>query len=355
MTVYLCNYLLTVMEGSFLLVPGKGEKMRKAFFCTLASVQLIFLEGLRHVSIGSDTLQYYNHYYVEALSVKITDIGAYFFRYVTGQDKYGPGFLLMEILLQYITHNYQVYLFLFAALCTVPLAVWIYRNSSDPLLSFLLWFGLYYTTFGISAQRQAVAALIVWVGGYGFLKKRKWIPFLAVCIVGAMFHECALFYVVSVFLELLPVTSLSFVAAACFFAMIMICRETIYAVLVPLVGYGDFSVFQSSGALHFTILYLLLFALVAWRYRSILKSRPEARFWINAFLFGMMLLPAVWVNSSAKRVSDFFSIYMIFLIPEVLCSFQFRERMVVRVGMIFVLGILIFLNQWEYLFFWQEI
>ena len=58
MSVYLANIGLLFIWAFFLLKIKPSEKKRIAF-CAIACTQWVLISGLRHWSIGADTLTYY--------------------------------------------------------------------------------------------------------------------------------------------------------------------------------------------------------------------------------------------------------------------------------------------------------
>lgn len=106
---YLINLLLLVMWG-FTILGNKQLKDPKKVFVIIASLQWILLSGLRHLSIGADTLTYKDSFY----SISNQSWAVIFENFknliIFGQEGKEPGYTLFVKLIQLFTLNYQFYL-----------------------------------------------------------------------------------------------------------------------------------------------------------------------------------------------------------------------------------------------------
>lgn len=59
--------------------------------------------------------------------------------YIGGADIKDPGYAAVVKAFQTFSTNYQAYLVFIALLFMIPMAIWIYRNSSMPCLSFIIF------------------------------------------------------------------------------------------------------------------------------------------------------------------------------------------------------------------------
>ncbi|MDD5457680.1 MAG: EpsG family protein, partial [Candidatus Margulisbacteria bacterium] len=193
MTIYLINIFLIMLSGALFLY-GVPERRNKKLFCILASSQWVLLSGLRHISIGPDTYSYKIHSFDVRMYQTWKELWRNFidvlFRGAVGND---PGYYLFEKFVQIFTTNYQVYLIIIALIFTVPLGIWIYRNSSEPVISFLIYSTVFYS-ITLTAIRQTIATTLVVFLGYEFIKKRRFLPFLLLTLITFTIHKSSIFF-----------------------------------------------------------------------------------------------------------------------------------------------------------------
>ena len=68
---------------------------------------------------------------------------------------------------------------------------------------------------------------------------------------------------------------------------------------------------------------------------------------------GTLFLPAVFVNPALMRVVQYFTLYIMLMIPEIVCSIEKKYRSMAYTAMTLVLLIASNLFNSSYQFFWQ--
>ena len=119
-----------------------SQKKRKTI-CTVETIVLSLLSGLRHISIGPDT----ENYFWMFKKVQNQSWATLFRNFKLGYfgDIYvlrDPGYPIFEKLVQVFTDEYQWLLGVIAILFFVALGMFVYRFSSDPFVSYILFFNL---------------------------------------------------------------------------------------------------------------------------------------------------------------------------------------------------------------------
>ena len=181
MSIFIINIVLIICEGLWLLYQVPSQKNKKKF-CYLASVQWILISGLRHISVGADTEQYYINF--ERIKTYSWDYVLDFTRtqLIMDSDAKAPGYTFLVKIFQVFFSDYQVFL-VFVAIVFFGFMGWsVYRNSRNPAVSFILFSCLFYSFFAITGIRQTLATAIVVFWGIEFIKKRKLIPFI-ICVL----------------------------------------------------------------------------------------------------------------------------------------------------------------------------
>lgn len=119
--------------------------------------------------------------------------------YIGGADIKDPGYAAVVKAFQTFSTNYQAYLVFIALLFMIPMAIWIYRNSSMPCLSFIIFSTLFYSFYAVTGIRQTIATSLVVFIGYEFIKKKKPIPFLLLMFIAFFIHKSCICFLPFVF------------------------------------------------------------------------------------------------------------------------------------------------------------
>ena len=353
MTFYLINIFLLILLGIFFLL-GKPSEQSKKVFCIIASLQWILLSGLRHISVGTDNYSYKLSFETTAnnswtkLGYNFIDVMFY------GADGKDPGYSLFEKTVQIFTTDYQIYLVMIAAVFTIPLGTWIYKNSSEPFISFLIYSCLFYSFFAITGHRQTIATALAILIGYKFIKDRHFWPFLILVLLAMTIHKSAIVFLPFYFIANKKITRKYIVIISGIILISFIFRNKIMVLLGTLMGYENYiEQYEGAGAWTFTMLLLLMTIVVIWKHKIMLSNNLQVTHYINALFLASVFLPLTFVDPSAMRVVQYYSIFIILLVPEIIKAFNKRERTIVYyVGTTLLISFFA-KNNPQYLFFWQ--
>ena len=352
MIVYIINIAFLILTAAILLT-NDGIKSKKKIFIIIASIQWIILSGFRHVSVGADTRQYGYLYEQAEYQEWIELLKNFFSLKLLNSEELDYGYYLFQKTIHLANINYQSYLIIIAIMFTVPLGIWIYKNSSGVLISYLIYSTLFFSFFAITGLRQTLATAVAVLIGYEFVKKRNFPLFLITILVAFTIHKSALLFIIFYFVANKKITKK-------YVSIILICvpllfyfKENVSAFFKYIGGYEDYGIYEGAGTNTFTSMMLLIMIVALWRKRKILENNKNAIHFYNALFISLLFLPLTYVNPSAMRVVQYFSIFIILLIPEIVKSFGVKERTLITYTSISVLLILFIRTNHSYLFFWQ--
>lgn len=351
MLIYFLNYIILILMGIILL--KRGDKRRKLAFCSIAVLQWIFLSGLRHISIGADTWQYYNGHFAKNLNKSWAECLNSLILWLHGGDAEEPAFMFLQKLFQLFSKNYQSFLVFVAILFMIPLGIWIYKHSPRPLISFAIYFCLFSSFFSITGISQTLATSLAVFGGYKYISDRKLLNFLAITIVAVFMHKSAFCILLLYFIGTIELNHFYMLCIWVIFAVEMILKDIVMYYVANISGYTLFASATEGAPYNFSVVYSIVAFACMWRYPELKKQGKECKIWTNAIMIGLLILPLVFVNATAMRAVQYFSIYLILNIPALLDTFERRESYLVEAFAMLCLGILFFHNKPQYLFFWQ--
>lgn len=363
MIVNLLVILITLITGSFYLnkngINPNSPLIRKRFI-TFISLILILQSGLRNVAVGADTFSYYLSYE----STKMMSWKEVFFRvqdYFLLDEGKDPGFTVFEKIAQLVIKDYQLFLVLIALIFFSALGSFLYKNTtrlSDAVFAFVLYSVLFYAFFSITGHRQTVATAAT-LYGFEFIKQRRLLPLIVLLLLASTIHKSVLVFLPFYFIYKLNSVRLYYSLLLFSFPILFINRIAISDIFKIIGGYSDYGVNQEAGTLVFTVMILFIAFITLLRYNTVVRNNPISKTYYLAFAVGLFFVPLTWVNPSAMRVVQYFSIFMLVLIPEVINSFQLfslkTKRLVYSLAIISLLVLYIQSSySIEYKFFWQE-
>ena len=353
MTVYLCNIFFLLIWGFFLLYINPTENKRK-WFCAIAALQWILISGLRAETVGADTVNYARHFYAMRnvrLESQLQLCWDYLFHGAEADD---PGYYLLIKLFQYVCDDYRAFLFLIAAIFMISMAVWIYRNSAMPCLSFIIYSILFYSFFSITGYRQTIAtALIVFVG-YKYVKERKLRMFLAIAFIAFMIHKSSVVFIPYYFIANFAITPLYMSGVAVVIAAVVVLGARFYAPIAQALGFGGGMLENTIGGTGTFVSLMLTVCIVAYAlYPMIRKHRPDTQFLYNLLFLTTMTTMLVIQQQSFMRVQQYFSLVIMLIIPEFVLCIKKESRPYAYATGVGVMLVFFVNTTPSYQFFWQ--
>ncbi|MGN0538236.1 MAG: EpsG family protein [Candidatus Fimenecus sp.] len=350
MNIYVLNILLTFLWAFVFLGLVKSDNGKKAF-CALTGVQWILISGLRGMSVSSDMLSYKTRF-ENTMNTPWNNLFDNFYLVYVDEEGKDPGYAVFEKFIQLFTKDYHAFLFIVAVLFFTGFAVWVYKNSTNPLLSMLIFDSFLWSFFALTGTRQTLATLlVVFIGGY-YIKERKFWPFLLVSLIAFTVHKSAICFFPFYFISQINITKKYLAGVLCSLPILFVFRNQCFMILGSLVGY-EYSEFENSGAYSFTFMYIAVLLVSIILLNRIKINCPDYKMYYNALFMGAVLLPLVFVNPAAMRTVQYYSLYLILFIPHIIPCFERRLRVPLETAMIVLLLMMTNLYSRSYEFFWQ--
>ncbi len=327
---------------------------RKKWYCILSGVLWILISGLRGLSVGADTFAYY-YSYLKVENMSFSELFQNVFaKIVSNTSNKDPGYDFFVKLTQIVSEDYQVFLMIVALIFMIPFIIWVWSESKNPLISFVLYSSLFYAFFAITGIRQTISTALVVLVGDRLIKKRKLISFLIVAFVAALIHMSSLVFVPFYFLSRFKIRQKTVIMAGVACATSFVFKNQLKSIFISISGYEDYSAtYTGAGTSTFTILLLMLFILSIFAYRRDEYIEENQRFYIALYL-AMFFVPLTWLNPSAMRIVQYFSIYLVLLIPEMIeAVFSEQNKTIVTGVVVCLLVVFLFKSNPTYVFYWQ--
>src|SRR5699024_1093474 len=134
MTVYILN-ILSIFVWSGILALTKTKK-RELILILILSIQLILLSTFRSNTVGSDTINYINRFFI----ISATDWK--YISYLRDIVDFEYGFIIFNKIIGTLSSNRTVFLGINSAIIVLSIADYIYKKSPNIFFSFLIFIGL---------------------------------------------------------------------------------------------------------------------------------------------------------------------------------------------------------------------
>ena len=192
MVIYYILFFSIVVLGIGLKDTSIGFRLihhrRITLFPIMVFILISLVEGLRSDVIGPDTWAY-KDYFVNFFSHG-WDFGVY-----SVTDELEIGFKVLNLIVADFTTEPQVLIFVISVLIVGALVSFLWKTSSDFLISILLFFGLnHFNTSMISLRQYLAMGIVLWA--YPLLKDKKYKSALSCMILGILFHQSAILFCV---------------------------------------------------------------------------------------------------------------------------------------------------------------
>lgn len=349
--MYLVNIALILFWN---ITISKNVKHRKRNLCILYCLQWVLLSGLRAYTVGADTFSYKINHFDVTYFTSWENIFREFSEYIHGFEGIkDPGYQIFEKICQlFIGDNYTMFLLIISCIFTIPMTVWIYRYSDNVCLSFIIYSTLFYSFFAITGHRQTIATALVVFVGYECMKKNKIITLLLVHLIAFFIHKSSICFLLLYFARYIKINKLYWVLSSVGIVLSFVFRRQFMVFLGSLLGYEGYANWdEASGAYTFMAFLTIIYVATVILYKN-LPQKIDTDYAVVALTFAMVFVSFTFVNPAAMRVVQYFSVFVMILIPRFLQLFEARSRFlaVCACYAILILSIIIKMPQYAFVF-----
>lgn len=323
-------------------------------YVLFAGYLLFLISALRSIQFGPDVIGYVNKY-EELSNANLKDL----FMDVVNNEGKDPLFYFISKLINMLGASPQIWLAIIAFIFCSAIVLLIYKYSDEPYMSIVMIISLGYLSFSFTGLRQAVAMAIILLS-YKFLVERRIVYFTLFVFVASLFHLSAIFFLLAYLVKgfktswkQLTIIGISILMASFFKTPILKMVEILSLSDDRYLSYlDDPSTLNSTGFLIQLSIYIYCLF-----YKNNLTIKSEK----NTLLYNLLFLGLVFqafslVIAESFRISMYFSIFSIILIPKVINAEPnkwLRTLIYILIWSMLVGYLLISTNLQNFTFFWQ--
>lgn len=317
--------VVALLLGFYYMGQKKQDKARKNYII-IVMLLLILESGLRAISVGPDTENYYNAFeYSKYFSWNnVLDN--------TMEDR-DPGFGFIMKLCHLISDDFNVFLTIAALWFFIPLGIILYRYSSH-ILQLMFAFTLYLALFHIialSGVRQQIAM------GFSFLAlllydKKRYIYGSLLLLLGSTIHiSLLLFSAVPIIYYFVNSKYYKTIHLATIISIpiVFVSAKLLVVYMVGFLNDDYYMVYaekDESGAVVYIVLMELLsiFCYFAIKKDFVLKNETIAYLYVTLPLL-TFFVPLITLDGTLIRVGQYFTMYMMLLFPYAVDMFAGKK------------------------------
>ena len=311
---------------------------------TVLCLFAIFQAGLRDMNnlpVENDTPNYYESY----IRISQTPWSEIFNTFDIYNDDYGErdrGFPVFVKLTQTVYNDFTFFMFLVAIIFIIPLGSLVEKYVKSYLgiiLSFATYFALY-SIIPNSFMRQATV-LGIYMFSLRYILERNWKKYFGIMLLAFTVHSSSLIalplYFVPVIKNLKKWLLIALVISPVllYLSDILVTRimsGTVYAVFLSADNYGVTSVIMLVEFV--SVLALLLFDKI--------ENTPYAKLLLGGMVGALVLLPFVRIGGTIMRISYYYNIFIIPLIPVIINNAFVKQKNAFPRNVVYLLSIFFF-------------
>ena len=315
----------------WLFTAPNSNKNNAKLFMALCVVSLIFILGFRSGSTGTRDTGIYLQAFESAKNSRSLDsfLDKIGFEYGKNALFSEIGFFSYMWVSSLVLPTAQWFLVLTSAIMIGLTAKFIWDNSEDYGLSWIIFICLGSMTFAMNGMRQAMAMSICLLA-YTYAKNKKPIKFLLIVLIAILFHKSALLFLIVYFVVNMKhgfkSTSLLVIGTAMFFSL----ADRLVFMYGDVVGeYYEIESFDSGGIITLAI-YVIAIVLTLIVNVS-LNNDDKAPFHLLALsVLGCALYCSRYLSTQIyERISYYFLYFLMLLLPSVFKKISAKERTII--------------------------
>lgn len=311
------NKLLFFVIAAVALLYSQGRKTKVNKWRCVAAITVILLciTGLRTWQMGDMW-----HYCWAYAAVNLPDWTPQF---VENGDTIGLQIFLH--IMGKLGLNFEICVFVTAAFVTIVLGVFVFRYSTSPFWSYVMYLTLGFYLLSLSAMKQTIAMAFVMLAMMAIIEKKP-LRFIFFVALGTAFHTPAVAFLVAYPVANKKIDWLYFVIIGALLVVVFFFRDQVKDLFVNTYydGEMEFEAVEFMGGRVYVMLALLMVALIL---RPIREFDVVYRQVFNINVLATVIQTFSVYDNVFTRLADYFFQFSVLLIPMMLQPYKLRIRL----------------------------
>lgn len=196
------------------------------------------------------------------------------------------------------------------------------RTRSEVFICSVWYQAMFYSFYSITGIRQVLATSFAFWAIYCLKHKKKWFYFVGLLVIGSFLHKSELIMLPCYFLVKDVVNpKMALIASYVIFPLMFVFGRAVCNVMVLISSSDVYLMYSESdyaaqGAQVFATGLIGVSILTLFKLKS-LKNEPYAQFFVYMLAIAVVFTPLAWIDPSLMRVTQYFSLFTLFLIPYI--------------------------------------
>lgn len=304
--------IIYIILVAVILVLPMIKKVDKKRYCIIVGILMTAVVGFRSIHMGmGDTENIYIPLFNRLSNMSLQES----LNFVINKDIEIIFYMLTRIYLIF-TQNVRIYLLLLAIPLNFAVARLIYKYSKIPALSFIMFLSLNYFPLSFTLLRHCVALAILIIS-YDYIYNRKLGKFVITVLVAGLFHRTAWVFLIAYPLLNFRYSYKNLIGIGVFLTFSYALGEKILNWFFTIIKTGHFAYYSNAEPNTITFfcinLVIILFVmLLVPKY----QKEERANLMMNLVTLGTCIASCMLFIGEAFRISNFFTIYSILLLPN---------------------------------------
>ena len=327
-----------------------NDKAKRNFLLWCGLFMFIMI-AFRHKEVGSnDSQNYFNNW--ELLSgLSFGGLKSYI-----AESNFESGYLLFVWIFSHIFPNGQFVFIISAILFVVAVCRFIYINSEDPELSFVMYICLGLYSFMAQGLRQSIAMSIC-LFAIELAKKRKFIPFVLLVLLASTFHTSAIVFLCVYFIYGHTI-NIRTATVGFGVATILLALSGQFAAIGNMIFEREYENEVETGGFVAVAIYVIILSVATIFSGKRRREKNYSFFVFMTFLGAVFYLMRYIEVQAVERISFYFMFGQLIVLPSAISRFDKHVSFVVKCAVI-ALSFALFAYRLNgdglvvYRFFWQ--
>lgn len=330
----------TLLNGTIVTINNKE------YIHIISFILIIFL-GLRGLSVGIDTKNYYDMFNdIKQLNLL-----------QTLNVNFEHGYQLLEFFIGRIFGRFQFLLVFVAILYIGTVSYYIYKYSSNPMISYILFIGFGFYSFAMSSTRQTLAISFTMIA-YKYIKEKNISKYLLFILIASTFHISALIFLPCYWLNKINLNRKKLLLIL-FLALALFAFKDSLRILLNNFARIVYQPTQTGGnRMYFLMVFSTILGVIY--IKPFIQKNENNKYLFYMMVGSTLIMPITQFNPTIMRLNYYFFIFMIIYIPNLLSVIKDKFIRIIGtlgyslVGIIWFFTSSISVQQLEtYKFFWK--
>ena len=300
MSIYLIIVAAVLILGA--VMPQEGR--RRIWYIALMTAVHAFVCAFRYQHLTGDLMKYH------ATFDMLSEV-SWFSGEVYNKGRNFGFYFLQKLVADLTGDDFQMLLIFIAVVTHLILGYMIYRYSTAPWLSFLVWNCMALYVFGFSAIKQALAMSVVMLSFIGIVKRRLGVYLVWMAIAG-MIHAPSLIFLPAYWMVKMKVNGKTLLLYVALGVLLYVFKEQ-FVQFISSFYYDEDEVFVFSGEIGNRFIMLLGFTMFGVMFRGFAKREYEKLF--HLMMVATILQMLAGFDNIFTRMSDYYFQFSVLYIP----------------------------------------